>query len=186
MKPRLTHPSARFAAGVAALACLLAPEFASAFERLDHRDQPSISVTPGYEHLILAARGDKDTRSEPGAFAELAFGLPGGEEGGEGIFGLRLGVGPDEGNRLVAPYVAYRNFAGDEEWKTFFDIGAFSRILPVWGLGVRVGAGVQYDFTQSVGAFLATGGSVAYGEGLQVAYDVGVGLQLRFGSPGGG
>ncbi|AKU91746.1 hypothetical protein [Vulgatibacter incomptus] len=152
---------------------------------LDHRDQPSLTLTSGFEHLVLSGRKSSDrTSSEPGAFADLAFGLPASDEGGEGILGLRIGTGPDEGTRLVAPYLAYRVFAGYDEWKTFFDIGAFARLLPVWGAGARLGVGVQYELSENAGLFVATGGSAAYGDGLQVGFDVGLGLQLRFGDPG--
>ncbi|HWV39666.1 MAG TPA: hypothetical protein VN033_14450 [Vulgatibacter sp.] len=183
----MDRPSARLGralAGLAAALALAAPGTASAWERLDHRGQPSITLSPGYEHLIRPGRSGEKTTSSPGGFAELAFGLPGGDDGGEGLFGLRWGAGQGGESRLVAPFVAYRIFAGDEEWKTFFDVGAFARIQPVWAVGARLGAGVQYDFTQSFGAFFAAGGAAGLGDGLQVGFDAGLGLQLRFGTPG--
>jgi len=174
-------------ASLAAALLALAPGPASAqsYLRLDHRDQSSLSVTPGYEYLTLSGRSGQRSSTEHGAFADLGFGLPVGRDGGQGIFGLRAGAGTDRGARLVAPYLGYRSYAGDEEWKTFFDASAFGRILPVWGVGVRLGAGVQHELSQHLGLFFATGGSVAFGEGLQVGYDVGLGLQVRFGLPGG-
>lgn len=188
--PNALTPAAASASSLPAFLALafivLLPGIASAYdyERLDHRDQTSLSVTPGYEHLTISGRAERRSTTEHGAFADLSFGLPGGLDGGQGIFGLRLGAGPDHGARLAAPYLGYRSFAGDDEWKTFFDASAFGRILPVWGLGVRLGAGVQRELSQHVGVFLATGGSVAFGDGLQVGYDVGLGLQFRFGLPG--
>lgn len=172
----------------ASLGILLASTAASAAAaphlRLDHRDQSSISVSPGYEHLIISGRSEKRSITEPGAFTDLSFGLPGGVEGGQGFFGIRVGMGSELGERLAAPYVGYRSFAGDWEWKTFFDVSAFGRILPIWGVGARIGAGVQRELSQHVGIFFSTGGSVAGGDGLQVGYDLGIGLQLRFGEPG--
>lgn len=166
------------------LATLAAPSDAAAWERLDHRGQTSFTLVPGYEHLIRPGRTGERTRSNPGAFGELSFGLPGGDDGGEGILGLRYGAGAGGESRLVAPFIAYRVFAGDEEWKTFFDVGAFARIEPIWGVGTRLGAGVQYDFSQAWGIFLATGGSVGIGDGFHVGFDAGLGLQVRFGTPG--
>lgn len=170
--------------GLAAVLLWALPSGATAFERLDHRGQPALSVLPGFEHLILSGKSGEKTISEPGAFAELSFGLPGTMEGGQAILGLRLGQGETEGTRLVAPSIAWRSYAGEEEWKSFFDVGAFGRILPVWGAGLRIGVGMQYELSQHLGVYFATGGSVAFGEMLQVGYDLGLGLQLRFGEPG--
>lgn len=174
----------RAIAGLAVSLVLVSPGAAAAWERLDHRGQPSVTLSPGYEHLIRPGRSGEKTASSPGAYAELAYGLPGGDDGGEGLLGLRWGGGAGGESRLVAPFLAYRVYAGDEEWKTFFDVGAFARIQPVWAVGARLGAGVQYDFTQSFGVFLATGGAAGLGDGFQVGFDAGLGLQLRFGTPG--
>lgn len=173
-----------FLAVLLGTAVLAAPATAPAWERLDHRGQPSFTVSPGYEHLIRPGRNGENTTSTPGGYGELAYGLPGGDEGGEGIFGLRWGAGAGGESRLVAPFLAYRVFAGDEEWKTFFDVGAFARIRPVWAAGARLGAGVQYDFTQNVGVFFSAGGSAGLGDAFLLGFDAGLGLQLRFGVPG--
>lgn len=167
----------------------LAPTAASAayaFEdgsRLDHRGQPSLLAAPALEHLIVDRAGRK-TRASTGLLGEAAWGFPLSDEGGEGLLGLRAGVGLDGGETRLAPFALYRGYFGDDAWKTYFDIGAFVRVEPVWGGGVRMGFGVQHDPSEHVGLFAGAGGGLAFGDGLQASIDLLAGVQLRFGPPG--
>lgn len=168
---------------------LLLPGAAAAYEweeplRLDHRNQPSVLGAVSFEQLIVTGREKgEEAPKGPGALVDVAVGLPLDEEGGEGFLGVRAGGG-EGGARIVAPYLFYRGYAGEDEWKTFFDAGALLRIEPLWAVAARLGVGVQYDFAENLGTYFAAGASVGYGEGLQVGLDAGLGLQLRFGTPG--
>jgi len=177
--------SARALLIAAALALLPGAAGAQAIEwRLDHRNQPSILAGVLYEQLIVAAADDSDEEgSRPGAVADLAFGLPLNDEGGELFLGLRAGRGDHE-NRLVAPHLFYRVYGGAEAWKTFFDAGLLLRIEPLWAVAARIGIGVQYDFHENWGAWLGAGPSIGYGDAVQVGIDAGLGVQFRFGTAG--
>lgn len=178
-------PSVRpFAAAVLALALPGSAAAAYTFEeaRLDHRGQPSLFVAPVLEHLIVDRTGE-ETETGTGLLAEVAWGVPLSDEGGEGLVGLRAGAGLDDGEARLAPFARYRGYYGDEAWKTFFDVGVFVRVEPVWGGGARLGFGTQYDPTENLGLFAGLGGGIAYGDGLQASIDFLAGLQLRFGTP---
>jgi hypothetical protein len=168
-----------------AVLLLALPAIASAgYEepRLDHRDQPSLLGGAVLEHLIVDRAGE-ETDAGTGVVGEVAWGVPLSDEGGEGFVGLRAGAGFD-GEARLAPFALYRGYYGDEAWKTFFDVGVFVRVEPVWGGGARVGFGIQHDPTENLGLYAGIGGGLAYGEGLQVSIDCTAGLQLRFGTPG--
>lgn len=180
-------PSAPILAA-ALLASLVVPAGASAYvddePRLDHRNQPSILTGVSFEHLMVSGRGDgKENPKISGGLFDLSVGMPLDEDGGEAFVGVRLGGG-EGGARVVAPYLFYRGYAGWDEWKTFFDAGLFLRIEPLVAVGGRLGVGMQYDFNEHLGTYLAAGAGLGYGEGLQVSVDLGVGLQIRFGTPG--
>jgi hypothetical protein len=167
---------------------LLLPLPAAAIEywegpRLDHRGQPSLLVAPAIEHLIVGRPGE-DTETGTALVADVAWGMPLTEEGGEGFVGVRAGAGFSDGDLRLAPFALYRGYYGDDAWKTYFDVGAVVRIEPVWGGGVRLGFGLQYDPTENLGFFAGLGGGIAFGDGLQTNVDFQSGLQLRFGSPG--
>jgi hypothetical protein len=178
------HPVFRFLPAV----LLLLPLPAAAVEywegpRLDHRGQPSLLVAPALEHLIVARAGE-DTDTGTGVVADVAWGVPLTDEGGEGFVGLRAGTSLSGAELRLAPYALYRGYYGDDAWKTYFDVGAFVRVEPVWGGGVRLGFGLQYDPTEHLGWFAGLGGGIAFGDGLQTSVEFQSGLQLRFGSPG--
>lgn len=170
----------------ALLSLLLAAEYAWVEEgpRLDHRGQPSIYLAATFEELAITGRSG----ASAGGLADVALGLPVTDEGGVIVIGGRVGTGEPlagERLRLVAPYAAYRGYAGgDEPWKTFFDAGVMLRLQPAVGAGVRVGGGVQYDLGENLGAFLGAGIGLAGGEGVHLHGDVSLGVQLRFGSAG--
>jgi hypothetical protein len=152
--------------------------------RLDHRGQLSLDIAPVFEQLVATGNG----ASEPALIGELLLGVPLGNEGQVLVVGGRGGWGaPLAGSRAraVAPYVGYRGYAGgDEPWKTFFDAGAFVRVAPVIGVGVRIGGGLQLDVAENLGFFLSGGLGLAGGDGVQLGADVGLGVQLRFGAAG--
>ena len=151
--------------------------------RLDHRGQPSLVVGPVLEHLIVGRAGE-ETETGTGVAAEGAWGVPLTDEGGEGLVGLRAGAALDGDQARLAPFALYRGYYGDEDWKTFFDVGVFVRIEPVWGGGARLGFGVQHDPAEHLGIFAGIGGGLAFGDGLQANVDFLAGVQLRFGSAG--
>ena len=151
--------------------------------RLDHRGQSSLFVAPVLEHLIVDRAGE-ETETSTGLVGELAGGVPLADEGGEGLGGLRADAGLGDGEARLAPFALYRGYYGDEAWKTYFDVGVFGRIEPVWGGGARLGFGLQHDPTEHLGLFAGVGGGLAFGDGLQASLDFLAGLQLRFGTPG--
>ena len=152
--------------------------------RLDHRNQPSVLAGAAFEQLLVTGADEAEEElGGPGALLDLAFGIPVTDEGGEAFVGLRVGTG-DGRTRLVAPHLFYRVYAGDEAWKTYFDAGVLLRVEPLVAGAARIGLGTQYDFHENWGAYLAAGGSIGYGEGLQVGVDVGAGVQFRFGTAG--
>lgn len=171
---------------VVASLLLAVPSLASAQDwewRLDHRNQPSVLVGAAYEHLLVTGGDEADERNEGAGVVDVAFGIPVTDDGGEAFVGVRVGRGGGE-TRLVAPHLFYRVYAGDYEWKTFFDAGVMLRIEPLVAPSARVGLGAQYDFHENWGAYLAAGASIGYGGGLEVGGDVGAGLQFRFGTAG--
>lgn len=170
------------------VALLLVPFPAAAVDywdgpRLDHRGQPSLVAGAVLEHLIVDRAGE-DVETGTGIAAEVAWGVPLNDEGGEGFLGVRGGAGFDGGEARLSPFALYRSYYGDEAWKTYFDVGAFVRIEPAWGGGARLGFGLQYDPTEHLGVFAGLGGGIAFGDGLQANVDFQSGLQLRFGTPG--
>lgn len=168
----------------AAAILVAAPSVATAQEiewRLDHRNQPSIVGGLAFEQLIVTASSKHEGNDGAGVF-DIAFGLPVNDEGAEAFLGLRVGAGED--TRLVAPNIFYRVYAGEEAWKTYFDAGLMLRIEPLVAPSARIGLGLQYDFHENWGAWVGTGASVGYGQGLQVGIDGGAGLQFRFGTAG--
>lgn len=76
-------------------------------------------------------------------------------------------------------YGGIRNSFGPAEWKTFFDVDLAVHALPVFVAGLRVGFGVQYDFSPVVGVYAALSAQLGGGFGLRLSGDVSVGLQFR-------
>lgn len=156
------------------------PAAAQLEPRLDHLDQYSLEASLVFEQLFVTGRDDEEDEQTPGALVDVAFGIPVGDDVARVLFGARFGIDADDRLRLALPSVVLRTYAGWEEWKTFLDVGAFSRIQPDWALGARLGLGVQYEFSPNLGAFAGAGTSIGYGEGLQIGVELSAGLQTRF------
>lgn len=137
-----------------------------------------VHAQAGYEHLVVAKMGERSA-SAPGAFADLALALPMGSESRLLNVGLRAGRG-EEGDR-IAPHAFLRVLAGHEEWKTFFDLGVLARLQPSWSVGPRMGIGAAFELGGGLAIYAIAGGATGFGSRFHVAFDGGIGLQLRFG-----
>jgi hypothetical protein len=77
-------------------------------------------------------------------------------------------------------HAGIRSSYGFNELKTFFDAGAVLVVTPFLLGGIRVGGGVQYDFSQVAGVFAAAGIQfVGSASGTKFSAEALVGIQFR-------
>lgn len=157
------------------LIVLLAATGSLAQERYDHHGALGLTVATGGEILATgAAKGATDNglrlpielggtlsvtnRSEARLAARLT------------VFGPQL---------AWSAYAGVRSSFGYEQLKTFFDLDFAAHFCPVWTLGARVAAGVQYDFLPVMGVYTTLGAQVGGGAGLRLSFELMAGLQFR-------
>ncbi len=79
----------------------------------------------------------------------------------------------------LAAIAGYRAYFGMDRWKTFFDLDLIAFARPTWGLGPRIGFGVQYELTSILGVFASAAAQLGYGNAFRIDVDALIGLQLR-------
>jgi hypothetical protein len=169
-----------------ALALALAPLDAGALEpRFDHRDSHGPVVEFLMAHDTVVAEGKTTQAWRPALRAGWGIDVTG--EGSELIasadVALRSFDDPEREHILVSATVRYRAYFGTEEWKTFFDAGAWVPIRSRLGIGPLVGIGVIHDFSQDWGLFAGAQFATAIGDGRVVSFGGLAGFQLRFAIP---
>ena len=108
-----------------------------------------------------------------------------------GILGGTFAIGND-GNELKlfvqafaragtawAVSAGYRGYFGQERFKTFYDLDGRFDVSPVFTVGPRLGLGLQYEATQTLGVFATLATHIGVGNGVVFSGEVFVGVQLR-------
>lgn len=170
----------------AALALAL-PAAANALEpRFDHRDMhgPSVEVLVARDAV---QRSGEETASDwrPAARLAWAYDLTG--DGDELLLGFTVTLAsfddPEREKVLLAGDVRYRSYFGDDEAKTFFDVGLWVPTRSRLAAGPLVGVGFQYDFSREVGVYAAGAFAAAFGEARITSFSASLGTQYRFELP---
>ena len=76
-------------------------------------------------------------------------------------------------------YAGLRQSFGYEKWKTFFDLDFAMHALPVVTLGLRFAFGVQYDFADIAGVYVAAGAQAGGLLHLRISGELIIGFQFR-------
>ncbi|MFN0062580.1 MAG: hypothetical protein ACKVPX_08680 [Myxococcaceae bacterium] len=144
--------------------------------RLDHRGAVGGFVALGgqYVSILNGGRIVEDGLRVP---VTVGFSVAPFESGHELLLAARgsfLNARPS-----WAVWAGYRIFFGQENWKTFLDLGLVSVVRPLFSIGPRIGFGVLYDFVPEVGVYAAAAAEVGGGAGFRFGADVGIGLQVR-------
>ena len=171
-----------------AFACALAlqPLAAGALEpRFDHRDSHGPVVEFLMAHDTVVAEGVTTQSWRPALRAGWGFDVTG--EGSELIaaadVALRSFDDPARGKVLVSASARYRSYFGTEQWKSFFEAGAWIPIRSRLAVGPLVGIGVIHDFSQDSGLFACAEFATAIGQARIVSFGALVGFQFRFAIP---
>ncbi len=157
-----------------AIVALLLPALAAAADR-SLSGAVGLSLSGGGQLRALASStGVPEQRL---LYADLTATLSLDENG----HALSLGAmySPTVEGAAFSPALGYRGHFGVEEWKTFFDAGVAAEFQPRWGVGPRLGFGVQYDFHPLFGAFALLDGRLLFGRGVIATVSVGIGIQAR-------
>jgi len=151
------------------------PDVAHAEERFDHRGAVGLLLGGALE-LRFNAGANVDERGTRGG-VELGGTWAIGYNGNELVACVR--ATPSSGAWGVSAFAGYRGYHGAERWRTFIDLDVASQFRPLLTLGVRVGAGVQYELSPNVGLFVGGALQLGGGGGLILSGEVISGLQLR-------
>jgi hypothetical protein len=168
----------------AALACAALAAPAAALEaRFDHRDQSSLSVEPILAYDSVAIPG-RTTSSTWRPTLRLAYGWDLLGEGNELLLGAQGRIGswsdPEREEVLFAADARYRAYFGTDQWKTFFDLGAWVPIRSRLAIGPLVGIGFAYDYDRSGGFYLNGSFGTGFGEARIASLAIGIGWQRRW------
>lgn len=96
---------------------------------------------------------------------------------------LRSWRDPDRHAVQLSASGRYRGYFGTEQWKTYFEAGAWAPLRSRLGLGPLIGLGVVYDFSQDSGVFAGAEFASAFGDGRVISFAGGAGWQFRFALP---
>ena len=170
---RLWFIGCAFLAGLPALA--LEPRF-------DHRDEGGLLLETGITRDSMSpGRGISYTSYAPNLRVAYSLDVNGiGDELQLGLASRLGGWGIQTETASLSLDARWRGFFGTDEFKTFFDIGCWGPIYPVVSLGVRTGAGAEYDPSRLWGITLAMGVGIAFGQALILSIDGTIGLQIRY------
>lgn len=163
------------------------PGIAGALEpRFDHRDTHGPSVEALVAHDTLQRSGEGSASSWRRA-TRIAWSYDLTGSGDEVIVGTALALGtyddPAQEKILVAGDARYRAYFGDDEAKTFFDVGLWVPVRSRLAAGPLVGLGFQYDFSRAVGLYAAGAFAAAFGEARVTSFSASLGAQVRFELP---
>lgn len=165
----------RFLPLVACLALCAAPA-ARADERFDHRGALGVLVGGGGEWMNAASGpglGIQGLRVDVNLGGTWAIGVDGNE-----LLVLARAIigGPVLEGSLV---LGYRGYFGQEQVKTYFDVGVAGHLMPELAVGPRLGFGVQYELSPIAGVYAGLAGQVGLGGTLRFDLELCLGLQLR-------
>jgi hypothetical protein len=128
----------------------------------------------GYTNAI---RGEQ-AETGPGAFLELGGSLTVGHDRDEVFLLIRGGVGQSGGEGVLLG--GFRSVFGDEQWQTFFDLGAALRLFSGTWAGPRVGFGLRHALSDQLSLYGGLGLSLGFGSGLRMDAEAFTGLQWSF------
>ncbi len=173
----------RWAGLLVAAAAALAPAWALALEpRFDHRDTQGVLVEPLLAYDILSRSGHGSHSSwRPGV--RVAYGWDALGEGNELFLGAQTAFSwsdPDREKIRLALDARYRAYFGTEQWKTFFELGAWAPVTSRFAVGPLVTLGVAYDFSRWSGVFVDGGFATGFGQARIASFSLSAGAQLRF------
>lgn len=174
---------ARGAAMALALALGAAAGRAGALEpRFDHRDQYGLVAEVDASRATATVGGGLSRSSFDVASLRLAFSFEVTGEGDEIMVGGSFSplVHSDSAASAWLLDARYRGYFGHEEFKTFFDAGLVVPLAPRVAAGPRLGFGVIYDFSRSIGLFASLGAATAFGEFRGFSFGLGIGAQWRW------
>jgi len=157
------------------LTAVLLSATVQALERWDHR---------GAVGLLAAGGLDVEDRVKGQVATEQAGRLAGmlggtcaiGNNGNELKLFVQAFV---RGGTAWAILAGYRGYFGQERFKTFFDLDGRFDVAPAFTVGPRVGLGVQYEATQTIGFFATLAAHIGVGNGAIFSGEVLAGVQLR-------
>ena len=167
-------------AGLLAQALMLAFPAAALEPRYDHRDQMGLLLeASGSWGAVTVGDVSRSQWRYPTLRLAYTFDLSG--EGDELILGgAWSGKGGGTPDVEWALDVRYRGYFGSDEFKTFYEAGLWAPLSPRLAVGPRAGLGACWDFSRSLGVFLAFGFATAFGEFRGASLDAGAGVQVRW------
>ena len=172
-----------WAGALAAVAALALPACALALEpRYDHRDSHGFLVEPMLAHDTVAVSGEP-TRSSWRTGMRIAYGWDVLGEGNELFLGVQTAFAwndPERQKVRLALDARYRAYFGTEQWKTFFEVGAWAPLSSRLSIGPLVTIGVAYDFSRSSGLFVDGGFLTGFGQARIASFTASTGVSFRF------
>lgn len=157
------------------LLLLIAPALASAQTYEQHR---SLSLLAGPGFGYTSAITGSEARTGPGGFLDLGGSLTVGDDRDELFLLIRAGVG--EAGRGAMLIGGYRSFFGQDEWQTFFDLGATVRLFSGTWAGPRIGLGLRRTLSDRLSLYGGLGLTLGFGSGMRVDTEASIGLQWSF------
>ncbi len=143
--------------------------------RLDHRGALGLILGAGvsFEDTVLVHGVPEDGRA-PLLQAEITFPL--GVQGNEWTLAVSTAF---DSRPTVAIAGGVRAYFGEEAWKTFVTLEGTLHVTPAVTAGPRMGFGIQWDFSQTAGAFVQVAAEVTGGQGIRFGASALAGFQLR-------
>jgi hypothetical protein len=154
---------------------LTAPALARAQYYEEHR---SLSLLGGASGSYTTAISGNKAESGPGVFLELGGSMTVGDDRDEVVLMIRGGAGQAGTEGVVQG--GFRSLFGDEEWQTFFDLGAQVRLFSGTWAGPRVGFGLRHALSDQLSLYGGFGLSLGFGSGLRMDAEAFTGLQWSF------
>jgi hypothetical protein len=158
------------------LILLLAAPALSHAQYYEQRRALSLLAGPsaGYTTFIQDAKAGAGL----GGFFDLGGSLTVGDDRDEVLIMLRGGAGQGGVEGVVQG--GYRSIFGDDDWQTFFDVGAALRLFSGTWAGPRVGFGVRHALSDQLSVYGGFGLSLGFGSGLRMDAEAFTGLQWSF------
>lgn len=142
---------------------------------MDHRGAVGLLLGPSLELGEWVRGGKFDEYARGGGYAGLSFAI--------GVNGNELHAWARalrNGDSIAWSGVAgYRGYFGEDQLKTFFDLGARFDVTPEASAGPRLGFGVQWEFSSFAGVFAGLAAHLGAGNGLRFSAEAFTGIQLR-------
>ncbi|MCP3100384.1 hypothetical protein LZ198_16060 [Myxococcus sp. K15C18031901] len=162
------------------LLALLASAPARAAEYVDtpyqERRAFSLILGPGASYTELINRSDDEVIQGLDAILDVGASLTVGYSGNE-VFVMIRGSAREPDLSLVG---GFRSVYGQEDWQTFFDLGAVVRPFSGPWLGPRVGLGLRHTFSERLAVYGGLGFTLGFGSGLRGDAEAFTGVQWIF------